>query len=82
MKYMITWNERSQGSPIEYENAQKRILEVFTQWQAPANFKIEMFVVRNYTVAVIFISISCTSGPSGRAPMLKSIETSGASCHW
>jgi hypothetical protein len=29
MQYMITWNERQQGSPIEYENAQKRILEVF-----------------------------------------------------
>ena len=46
MKYMISWNERSQGSPMEYENAQKRILEVFTQWKAPDNFKIEMFVIR------------------------------------
>ena len=46
MKYMITWSERPQGSPTEYENAQKRILEVFTQWKAPANFKIELFVVR------------------------------------
>ena len=46
MKYMITWSERPQGSPMEYENAQKRILEVFTQWKAPDNFKIEMFVVR------------------------------------
>ncbi len=46
MKYMISWSERSQGSPIEYENAQKRILEVFTQWKAPDNFKIEMFVIR------------------------------------
>jgi hypothetical protein len=46
MKYMISWNERSQGSPMEYENAQKRILEVFTQWTAPDNFKIEMFVIR------------------------------------
>src|SRR5437588_11618808 len=46
MKYMITWNERSQGSPMEYENAQKRILEVFSQWKAPDNFKIEMFVIR------------------------------------
>jgi hypothetical protein len=46
MKYMISWNERSQGSPIEYENAQKRILEVFGQWTAPANFKVEMFVIR------------------------------------
>ena len=31
---------------MEYENAQKRILEVFTQWKAPDNFKIELFVVR------------------------------------
>lgn len=46
MKYMLTWTERPQGSPIEYENAQKRILEVFTQWKAPANFKIELFVIR------------------------------------
>ena len=46
MKYMITWNERPQGSPMEYENAQKRILEVFGQWKAPDNFKIEMFVIR------------------------------------
>ena len=46
MKYMISWFERPQGSPTEYENAQKRILEVFTQWKAPDNFKIEMFVIR------------------------------------
>ena len=46
MKYMICWNERTQGSAIDYENAQKRILDVFRRWEAPANFKIEMFVVR------------------------------------
>jgi Protein of unknown function (DUF3303) len=46
MQYMITWNERQQGSPIEYENAQKRILEVFSPWKAPANFKILSFVIR------------------------------------
>ncbi len=46
MKYMLTWNERSQGSPIEYENAQKRILEVFTQYKTADSFKIEMFVIR------------------------------------
>lgn len=46
MKYMITWNERSQGSPMEYENAQKRILDVFLKWKAPDNFKIELFVIR------------------------------------
>jgi hypothetical protein len=31
---------------MEYENAQKRVLEVFGQWKAPVNFKIEFFVVR------------------------------------
>ena len=46
MKYMISWFERPQGSPIEYENAQKRILDVFGRWTAPANFKIEVFVIR------------------------------------
>src|SRR4051794_41287512 len=46
MKYMISWNERPQGSPMEYENAQKRILEVFSPWKAPANFKILSFVIR------------------------------------
>ncbi|HSV15645.1 MAG TPA: DUF3303 family protein [Tepidisphaeraceae bacterium] len=46
MKYIVSWFERPQGSPIEYENAQKRILEVFGQWKAPANFKIEFFVIR------------------------------------
>ena len=46
MKYMITWKERSQGSAIEYERAQQRILDVFRKWQAPANFKIELFMIR------------------------------------
>src|SRR6478735_5022624 len=46
MKYMISWNERPQGSPAEYEQAQKRILEVFSPWKAPGNFKIESFVIR------------------------------------
>src|SRR3954451_17427442 len=46
MKYMITWKERSQGSAIEYERAQQRILDVFRRWEAPANFKIELFMIR------------------------------------
>ena len=46
MRYMISWNERAQGSPAEYEKAQTRILGVFGQWKAPENFKIEIFVVR------------------------------------
>lgn len=46
MKYMISWFERPHGSAAEYENVQKRILEVFSHWQPPENFKIELFVVR------------------------------------
>ena len=46
VKYVISWFERPQGSPIEYENAQKRILEVFRPWKPPDNFKIEVFVIR------------------------------------
>lgn len=46
MKYMISWFERPQGSAAEYENAQKRILEVFQQWEPPASFKMELFLVR------------------------------------
>ena len=49
MKYMITWNERPQGSPMEYEKAQKRILEVFSPWKAPANFKIEALLYGSVT---------------------------------
>ena len=43
---MLSRNERSQGSPLEYENAQKRILDVFLKWTAPDDFKIELFVIR------------------------------------
>ncbi len=39
MKSMITWNERPQGTPIEYENAQKRILEVFSPWKSARQFQ-------------------------------------------
>lgn len=46
MQYLISWNERSQGTPLEYEHAQRRILDVFGQWKAPANFKIHFFVIR------------------------------------
>jgi hypothetical protein len=31
---------------MEYENAQKRILEVFGPWKTPAHFKVEFSVVR------------------------------------
>ena len=46
MKYMISWSERPQGSALEYENAQKRILEVWRAYKLPGNFKVELFVIR------------------------------------
>ena len=42
MKYMISWFDRPKGSVEEYESAQQRILDVFGQWKAPDNLKIEL----------------------------------------
>jgi hypothetical protein len=46
MKVMIAFTEKSHGSALEYENAQKRILEVFSQFKFPDSFKILSFVVK------------------------------------
>jgi len=44
MKYMLSWNERSQGSPMEYENAQEADPRgVHAVESSPKNFKIELF---------------------------------------
>jgi Domain of unknown function (DUF3303) len=46
MKYVITWWERPQGSPADYEAAQQRVLELFRPWEKPASLTIHQFVVR------------------------------------
>jgi len=46
MKYLVNWNERPQGSAIEYENVQKRILKIFRHWQIPSEVKVHAFVAR------------------------------------
>ena len=46
MKYIVSWNERPQGSPIEYENAQKRILSTFQHWEMPKALDVKHFLVR------------------------------------
>jgi hypothetical protein len=46
MKYVISWFERPQGSPADYEGAQKRILDMFRQWHMPESLKIQQFLVR------------------------------------
>jgi muconolactone delta-isomerase len=46
MKYIVAWNERPQGSAIEYENAQKRILSTFQHWEMPKALDVKHFFVR------------------------------------
>jgi muconolactone delta-isomerase len=46
VKYVVSWRERSGGSAIEYEAAQKRVLQLFQQWAMPETLKFEQFLVR------------------------------------
>ena len=46
MKYVVTWRERDAGSALEYEAAQKRVLEIFSQWSMPESLVIHQFLVR------------------------------------
>ena len=46
MKYVLTWWERPGGSYADYEAAQKRVLNVFQNWEMPESFDIHQFVVR------------------------------------
>lgn len=46
MKYMLTWRERPAASAADYEAAQKRVLEVFQQWEMPESLTFHQFLVR------------------------------------
>ena len=46
MKYVLTWWERPGGSYADYEAAQKRVLNVFQDWEMPESLDIHQFVVR------------------------------------
>lgn len=46
MKYVVSWRERSYGSPADYEAAQKRVLELFEPWKQPDSLTISEFLVR------------------------------------
>lgn len=46
MKYVVTWHERPAASFGDYEAAQERVLAVFKEWQMPASFAIQQFLVR------------------------------------
>lgn len=55
MKYMISWFERPQGSPMEYENAQKRIL-------ASANGRHRAISRSTVLSTSLFVSACCEDG--------------------
>jgi hypothetical protein len=46
MKYVLTWWERPGGSYADYEAAQKRVLNVFQDWEMPESLDIHQFVIR------------------------------------
>ena len=46
MKYVLSWWERPGGSFADYEAAQKRVLNVFQNWEMPESLDIHQFVVR------------------------------------
>ena len=43
---MLTWRERPAASAADYEAAQKRVLEVFQQWEMPESLTFHQFLVR------------------------------------
>lgn len=46
MKYVLTWWERPGGSFADYEAAQKRVLDVFQNWEIPESITFHQFLVR------------------------------------
>lgn len=46
VKYVVTWRERATGSAQDYEQAQQRVLDVFSAWQMPETLLFHHFLVR------------------------------------
>ena len=46
MKYVVTWWERPGGSAADYEQAQKRVLDIFSKWEMPESLEFQQFLVR------------------------------------
>lgn len=44
--YVLTWEERPHGSHQDYDNAQRRVLQLFEQWKAPESVTIHQFFAR------------------------------------
>jgi hypothetical protein len=46
VKYLVTWRQRPAGSAMDYEAAQKRVLELFSRWEQPEGLVFHQFLVR------------------------------------
>ncbi|MBP7001505.1 DUF3303 family protein [Amaricoccus sp.] len=46
MKYVLTWKKKRHGTTAEYEEGQRRVLELMRAWRRPDRVRIHEFVVR------------------------------------
>ncbi|PSC06632.1 DUF3303 domain-containing protein [Alsobacter soli] len=46
MLFMLKWSEKPQGSPSAYDDAQKRILALFSHWDVGPDVTIHQFLTR------------------------------------
>lgn len=46
MKYVLTWKKKRHGTSAEYEEGQKRVLEMMRAWRRPESVVIHQFLVK------------------------------------
>ncbi len=46
MKYVLTWKKKRHGTTLEYEDAQRRVLELMRAWRRPDRVLIHEFLVK------------------------------------
>jgi hypothetical protein len=46
MKYVLTWTKKRHGTTAEFEDGQRRVLELMRAWRRPDTVVIREFLVR------------------------------------
>lgn len=46
MKYVMSWKKKRHGSQAEYDDGQKRVLELMREWRKPDGVVIHEFLVK------------------------------------
>jgi hypothetical protein len=46
MKYVLTWKKKRHGTTAQYEDAQRRVLEMMRAWRRPESVVIYEFLVK------------------------------------